>query len=336
MEIESYGSVYIEGGDQLGKGDATSRVVRELEADGVNLTFSSFPIYATPTGAIIRSFLKGGFSDPGLDGIDSLDVRMALFALNRLEFMDVYLSDRKYRDTMLVLDRGPFSNSLTIGYWLSLQDDWDEEEVVGYINRALDFDSLMISTLGLDRCVIQLKSEESEWKNIREKEVDQYEKRDVQERCSRVYDMCTEVVGSGWHQVVTKENDGWRDRDDIWNDIESIIKSTYGDMGDIRQGLKYDIGFKEIVENMYPKASYDRKLYNVYNGAIKENVKDVMYSSGLELSKQVADSCVNIKFSTKEVREEFGRILTIVPNIMKVFEYYYGRGFVNKLKRALS
>ena len=63
MEIESYGSVYIEGGDQLGKGDATSRVVRELEADGVNLTFSSFPIYATPTGAIIRSFLKGGFSD---------------------------------------------------------------------------------------------------------------------------------------------------------------------------------------------------------------------------------------------------------------------------------
>ena len=261
---------------------------------------------------------------------------MALFALNRLEFMDVYLSDRKYRDTMLVLDRGPFSNSLTIGYWLSLQDDWDEEEVVGYINRALDFDSLMISTLGLDRCVIQLKSEESEWKNIREKEVDQYEKRDVQERCSRVYDMCTEVVGSGWHQVVTKENDGWRDRDDIWNDIESIIKSTYGDMGDIRQGLKYDIGFKEIVENMYPKARYDRKLYNVYNGAIKENVKDVMYSSGLELSKQVADSCINIKFSTEEVREEFRRILTIVPNIMEVFEYYYGRGFVNKLKRALS
>ena len=58
MEIESYGSVCIEGGDQLGKGDATSRIVSELEADGVNLTFSSFPIYATPIGSVIRSIIQ--------------------------------------------------------------------------------------------------------------------------------------------------------------------------------------------------------------------------------------------------------------------------------------
>lgn len=336
MDTESYGSVCIEGGDQVGKGDATSRIVKELERDGVNLTFSSFPVYATPIGTVIRSFLKDGFSDTELKGIDSLDVRMALFALNRLEFMDVYLSNKKYRNTMLILDRSPFSNALTIGYWLSLQEGWNKGEVERYIDNAMDFDSLMISKLGLDRCVVQLKSEESEWRNVRGEETDLHEKSDVQERSGKVYEMYKEVVGSGWHQVVTKRDDGWRSRDDIWNDIEKILLDTYGDMYDVRRGIRYDIGFREIVKNMYLGAKYDKKLYGVYNRAIKENVKEVMYESGLELGRQVVNSRMNIRFSNKEVKEEFKRIMMILPNIVKIFEYYFGNEFVNKLEKALK
>ena len=336
MEIASYGSVCIEGGDQLGKGDATSRIVSALEADGVNLTFSSFQIYATTIGSVIRSLLKEGISDEKLKGIDTLDVRMTLFALNRLEFMDVYLNDEKYRDTILVLDRSPFSNAVSIGYWLSLQEDWNEEEVAGYIDRAMDLEYLMISKLGLDRCVVQLISEEGGWRDIREKEVDQYEKSDVQENCAKVYEMYKDIVGAGWHQVVTKSDEGWRSRDDIWNDIDRILVSTYGDMNGVRQGLRHDIGFKEIVENMYPKAQYNKKMYHMYDSAIKENVKDIMYTSGLKLGQQVADSCMNIKFSNEEVRKEFERILVATPDTIKVFEHFLGMGFVNKLKRALS
>ncbi|HHX99648.1 TPA: hypothetical protein GX533_03195 [Candidatus Dojkabacteria bacterium] len=335
MEIKSYGSVCIEGGDQLGKGDATSRIVKELEGRSVNLTFSSFPIYATPMGSVIRSLLKDGISDAKLEGIDTLDVRMALFALNRLEFMDVYLSDKKYQNTMLILDRSPFSNAVSIGYWLSLQKNWDEKEVTGYIDRAMDLESLMISELGLDRCVIQLKSEESEWRDIRKRETDQHEKKEVQEKSSKVYEMYKKTVGSGWHQVVTKRDDGWRDRDDIWSDNKRILKDTYGDMDDIKDGLRYDIGFKEIVENIYPDAEYDMRLYDTYDGAIKENVKEVMYESGLKLSSQVAGSCSSIKFSNGEVKREFRRLVGIVPDVVRVYEYFLGREFIGKLKKAL-
>ena len=336
MGSESYRTICIEGVDQVGKADATSRLLLELANQGVNITFTSFPIYATPTGATIRSFLVNGFSDRKLKEIDSLDVRMAFYVLDRLEFMDLCLSNSKYSNTILVLDRSPFSNAVSIGYWFFLQKDWNEDEVKKCITRAMDLESLMISKLGVDRCIIQLKSEESEWKDIRKGYSDLYEKKDVQEWGSRVYEVYKDIVGPSWHQVISKRDDGWRDRDDIWNDIKKILKETYGDMGDIKQGLRYDIGFKEIVESMYPKAKYDKKLYNIYNTAIKENVKDVMYKSALELGRQVANSCAGIRFSNKEVKEEFKRILAILPNIMKVFEHFLGKGFVNKIEKSLS
>ncbi len=336
MELESYGVLCVEGGDQVGKGDATSRILNELESEHVNITYSSFPVYATPVGTVIRSLLKNGCSEDVLSAESNLDVRMALFALNRLEFMDVYLSDEKYRDTLLVLDRSPYSNAVTIGYGISFQSDWNREEVRGYIDKATNYDSLLISKLGLDRCVVQLKSEEDEWRNIRGEGTDHYEKKDVQERCSEVYSMYKDIVGPGWNEVVTKSNDCWRSRDDIWGDIENILWNTYGAMGEIRQGDRYDIGFKEIVEGMYPKAVYDKKSYSIYNKALKGNVKDLMYSEGLKLGEQVANSCINIRFKSPLVRDEFRRVVLEVPEVMNVFAYFLGGSFVDKLKRGLE
>ena len=336
MELESYGVLCVEGGDQVGKGDATSRILNELESEHVNITYSSFPVYATPVGTVIRSLLKNGCSEDVLSAESNLDVRMALFALNRLEFMDVYLSDEKYRDTLLVLDRSPYSNAVTIGYGISFQSDWNREEVRGYIDKATNYDSLLISKLGLDRCVVQLKSEEDEWRNIRGEGTDHYEKKDVQERCSEVYSMYKDIVGPGWNEVVTKSNDGWRSRDDIWGDIENILWNTYGAMGEIRQGDRYDIGFKEIVEGMYPKAMYDKKSYSIYNKALRGNVKDLMYSEGLKLGEQVANSCINIRFKSTLVRDEFRRVVLEVPEVMNVFAYFLGGSFVDKLKRGLE
>lgn len=336
MEVESYGVLCVEGGDQVGKGDATSRILSELESECVNITYSSFPVYATPVGTVIRFLLKNGCPEDVLSAESNLDVRMALFALNRLEFMDVYLSDEKYRDTLLVLDRSPYSNAVTIGYGISFQSDWNREEVRGYIDKATNYDSLMISKLGLDRCVVQLKSEEDEWRNIRGEGTDHYEKKDVQERCSEVYSMYKDIVGPGWNEVVTKSNDGWRSRDDIWGDIENILWSTYGIMGEIRNGERYDIGFKEIVKGMYPKAVYDRGDFSVYNNALQRNMKDLMYEKGLALGEQVANSCMNIAFRSDDVRGEFRRVVLEVPEVMNVFEYFLGKRFVSKLRRGLE
>lgn len=336
METEDYRSVCVEGGDQVGKGDATERILKEIEADGVNLTYSSFPIYATPIGTTIRSLLKNGCPENILSSESNLDVRMTLFALNRLEFLDVYLSDEKYSDTLLVLDRSPYSNAVTIGYGLSLLESWNSDEIGEYVDRAMDYDSLMNSKLGLDSCVIQLKSEESEWKNIRGAETDQYEREDVQDRCNGVYEVYKDRVGSGWNEVVTKGDDGWKSRDDIWGEIDDILCKTYGSMEEIRKGKRYDIGFKEIVDGMYTGAEYDSDVYSKYDLGLKENYKDQMYRNGIVLGKQVVDSCLNVKFSNDVVREEFKRIILLVPESMNVFRHFLGDEFVAKLQRGLG
>lgn len=336
MGIESYGVISVEGGDQVGKGDATGRMLSELESDGVNITYTSFPIYSTPIGSTIRSLLKEGCPESVLDKESNLSVRMALFALNRLEFMDVYLNDRKYKDTLLVFDRSPYSNAVTIGYGLSLLGGWNDSVVQEYVDKAMDYDSLMIFKLALDRCVVQLKSQEDEWKNIRGEGTDHYEKKDVQERCNEVYSMYKDIVGAGWNVVVTKSNEGWRSRDEIWGDIDSILLKTYGSMDEIRRGRRYDIGFKEIVDSIYPRASYGKGVYSSYSQALKGNVKDLMYEKGVELGRGVANSCLNIRLRKKEVRDEFRRIVLDTPEVMSVFRYFLGERFVAKLCRTLD
>ncbi len=336
MGVGSYRSVCIEGPDQVGKGDATQRMIVELEEGDVDFTYSSLPIYGTPIGTVIRLLLKNGCPEDVLSLESNLDVRMALFALNRLEFLDVYLSDDKYADTLLVLDRSSYSNAVTIGYGLSLLESWDSDVIDGYVDRAMDYDSLINSKLGLDRCVIQLKSEESKWENIRSVEADQYEKEDVQERCNSVYEVYKDRVGAGWNEVVTKGDEGWRSRDDIWGEINEILYKTYGLMGEIRKGERYNIGFKEIVDGMYVRAKYDRSVYSEYDLGLKKNDKDQMYRSGIVLGKQVADSCLNMKFSNDVVREEFKRIILLVPETMNVFRHFLGDEFVVKLQKGLG
>ncbi|MGI5898035.1 MAG: hypothetical protein ACOX6Q_02645 [Candidatus Dojkabacteria bacterium] len=336
MPIESYGSVCVEGGDQVGKADATLELLAELEREKINVTYCSFPIYAAPIGTTIRCLLNEGYPEDTSVSNNDLEVRCALFALNRLEFLDVYLSDKKYADTMLLFDRSPFSNAVTIGYGAANIENFDDEKMKEYVELALDLDSLMISKLGLERSIVQLKSERKEWSNMREKEGDQYEREDVQKRCEQVYDIYRDVVGDGWHQVITRDEDGWRSREEILGNICNILKDTYGDMEDIRRGKKMSIGFKDIVEKMYSGSVYSNDVFTKYDSALKRNYKDEMYVNGVMLGKAVASSCKSINFSNEEVRGEFRRIIKKLPEILNVFEYFLGKNYVDNLTKALE
>jgi len=337
MGAESYGSICIEGGDHLGKGDATSKLREGLELEGINTTYVSFQIYSTPLGTCIRSMLKdGSISEKTVSKENNLEIRMALFALNRLEFLDIYLSEPKYWNTLLLFDRSSFSNAVTIGYGISLEGELDRRKMQEYINIALDLDSLMISKLGLDRCIVQLKMENREWMNMREKEADIHEKKEVQERTSEVYGMYKEIFREQWHEVITRDENDWRSREEIFENIHNILLSTYGDMGEIRQGSEFKIDFGEVVDSLYPKAEYNKGDYLKYKEALKNNDKPNMYLYGMSLGKSVAKSCINIRFSNKEVQDEFRRIISIVPQVMNVYEYFLGKVFVNKLRRALD
>lgn len=336
MDTECYGSLCLEGGDQVGKADATNRLVEELEKQKINLTFTSFPIYSTPIGTSIRYLLKNGCPEEILSNVSSLETRIALFALNRLEYMDVLLGNKKFCDTFLLFDRSPFSNALTISYGLSSFDNMNSDEVANYIDLSLNYDSLMISKLGLDRCVVQLQSKKKNWDNIRVEEGDQYEREEVQEKCDYVYEGYKKIIGDGWHQIVTKDENGWRKKNEIFNSINNILLSTYGDMSDIRTGKRYQIGFKEIIERMYPKSKYEENQYKKYNEALKGNFKDQMYANGVLLGKQVANTCSEVRIRDEEVRMEFRRIVWSVPETINVMRYFLGDTFVNKFIEGLG
>lgn len=336
MESSDYRAICLEGGDQVGKADATNNLFLGLEKLNINLTPSSFPIYSTPIGASIRLLLKQGCPEEILPLENSLEARMALFALNRLEFMAVLLTEPKYSESFLLFDRSPFSNALTISYGLTSLDSCNENDLMKYINMSLDLDSLMISKLGLGRCIVQLQSKRKSWENVRMEQGDQYEREEVQEKCDMVYDMYKGVVGPGWHQVVTKNEFGWREKGEIYEDILEIIRATYGEMDNIKNGINQPLGFSEITETLYPEANFDNAKLEVYQTALKDNNKNEMYESAVILGKQVATSCAKVEINDKEVRSEFRRILINVPETVNILRYFLGDIFVEKLLKGLE
>jgi len=210
------------------------------------------------------------------------------------------------------------------------------DEVANYIDLSLNYDSLMISKLGLDRCVVQLQSKKQNWDNVRVEEGDQYEREEVQEKCDDVYEGYKKIVGDGWHQVITKDENGWRNKDEIYNNINNILFNTFGNMEDIREGIRYQIGFKEITNKLYPKSRYGKSELLKYNNALRENLKDQMYTNGVILGKQIADTCSEVRIGNKEVRAEFKRIIWSVPETISVMRYYLGAHFVDRLVEGLK
>jgi thymidylate kinase len=63
MSRLSYRVISCEGGDQCGKGDAILTFRKKFLERGVSITFSSFPLYASPFGTCIRKFLNNGMDD---------------------------------------------------------------------------------------------------------------------------------------------------------------------------------------------------------------------------------------------------------------------------------
>lgn len=181
LEHQNYRVVSFEGGDQVGKGDALNFFSKKLvERENIDIITSSFPIYATPIGNTIKALLKEGGEKFNLDHREELEVKMALFALNRLEFLEVFLEQDISKEALVLFDRSAFSNALTIAYAMKEIPDMTSEDIKGLVKIALDLDSLLIDTLSLNRCVVQPVIDGEEWHSSRDGEVDLHESPDVQ------------------------------------------------------------------------------------------------------------------------------------------------------------
>jgi thymidylate kinase len=331
LEPKNYRVVSFEGGDQVGKGDAINFFSKKLiEQEGTDVVISSFPIYATPIGNTIKTLLKGGGGKFNLNHREELEVKMALFALNRLEFLEVFLKQDISEETLILFDRSAFSNALTIAYG----------GVRGQtlpIKEALNLDALLIDTLSLDNCVIQLVTDKEEWGSNRKGETDLHESPDVQKYATFVYSLYEGIIGDGWKRVYTTKEEQWRDREEIYSDILGFVIQRLGEIGrNGYKGHKFDVGIREIIESIYLGSKVDESLLREYIGSIENNDKETMYSTSIKVKNQICSSFENIVFTNESVREAFRAILRQYSEIEEVLEYNLGKKFVNKLEKAVS
>lgn len=340
MSNSNYKVVICEGGDQVGKGDAILTFSVNMTNMNIPVTYSSFPIYATPFGTTIRLFLRGQMKQFDFEKEKELKVMMALFALNRLEFMDILLSHPESKKTLILLDRSPFSNAVTIAYGVASEYLHDEKKLNEFIDYAMKLDNFMIKKMNLTNCVVQLVNEE-EWNSTRSKgDKDIEEKKEVQEAAERIYDMYAKRVGNGWKKIVTKTKVGWRDRSDISEDIYSFVVERNGDISKLGKRTmfkyRYEIGIEEVLKNIYKWVTYPEGLVNSYLEALRNNDKEKMYEYGIQVGLAVGQTVREVRIKNRSVKKAMREIVTELPEIYDVLSVLVAPRFANKFRKAIS
>lgn len=339
MRNADYKVVACEGGDQVGKADAILTFSERMLELGVPVTYASFPIYATPIGAAIRLFLRHGMDDLKIPKQEELKVKMALYALNRLEFMDVLLSHPSYKKTLILLDRSPFSNAVTIAYGLTNMEEAKDLAVLNaLIDYALELDSFMIRKMRLNNCVVQMVSEDRSWDNVRNETADINENEDVQMASDRIYGMYAERIGKGWKQIITKKTDGWRDRDEIFSDIYDFLVERVGSIEherDKMMKIRYEVGIEEILKSIYKGYFLPEGIVTKYLKALRSNDKDTMHDTACTIGVDVGKNCDLMVFKSKLVRTAAKEIVNENPLILDTLGYFISKEFADKFLNAI-
>lgn len=337
---KNYRTVICEGGDQVGKADSILTFTKKMLEIGVPVTYASFPIYATPIGVCIRLFLRQGLPDSNLSYEESLKTKMALYALNRLEFMDILLSHSKYKNTIILLDRSPYSNAVTLAYGIANVENLKSPEKINeLVEYALNLESFTIKTLHTETCVVQMVSETKSWNNVRNEKADINENQQVQEMSDRTYKLYAEKIGDGWRKIVTRTDSGWRDREEIFKDIYDFAEQKLGKISCGRKkmvNLVYEIGIAEILKSIYKGWELPEGLVTEHIKSIKENDKDTMHDTACIIGVQVGMSTKLVRIKHKAVREAMKKILQDNPGVFDVLEYFISKEFVTKFKAGVN
>jgi thymidylate kinase len=340
MPITNYKAIVCEGGDQVGKADAILTFSEKMMDMGVPVTYASFPIYATPIGVTIRLFLRQGLDELKLPKIRELKVKMAMYALNRLEFMDVLLSHPFTKDTLLLLDRSPFSNAITIAYGLANMEEAKDLEVLEeLLDYALQLEEFMIKKMSLTNCVVQMVSEDRSWNNVRNEKADINENEDVQMASDRIYGMYAKRMEKGWKQIITKKREGWRDRDEIFQEIYNFLIERVGEIKPMEKKMmkiRYEIGIEEILKGIYKGEVLPEGIVTKYLKALRTNDKDTMHDMACIIGVEVGKTCKVIKFKHKTVRNAAYKIIEETPEVLDVLSYFISKDFSDKFVKAIN
>ncbi len=333
-----YECINFEGLDQVGKGDAVRNISLEISNLGYDTCVNSFPYYSTPIGFVIRDILVNGVPEGiEIDKNREVELKMSLFALNRLEILNCILFDKKH--DVYVFDRGPFSCALTIGYHI-FQHNEAYEKMKYLVDRGLYFDSYFRNILNVDNCVIYLKHKGIEWEKNRGKEdSDLYERTEVQSISTEVYSIFSEKIGKGWNDVVTKDENGWRSREDIKKECLNIAKEREVIKNQPKKDSKGDLsylGIDEVVRFLYTGSRVDRTLVSDWASAIQCNDKKEVYRVSEVVSGALASNTERIKWFDSNIVDSINNLISEYPEILDIINYRYGKIFLDKFTNSLK
>lgn len=332
-----YNCINFEGLDQVGKGDAVKNLSLEIAKNGYRTCVISFPYYATPIGYIIRDFLVNGFPKGlKLSKRDEIETKMAIFALNRLEILSCIVSNKEF--DVYVFDRGPYSAALTIGYHI-FQNKKEFMNVVEYVNKGLEFDKYFREILNTDNCVIYLKHKGIEWKRSRSLDNgDLYERLEVQDISSHVYDIMEKRVGEGWNTVITKDINGWRSRDDIKGECIEFVKERkiLTDNEKRASFIPVYLGVEQIIKSLYAGSKVEDDISGAWMSAIMNNDKKEVYRVSEIVSNGLVATTELLSWSDENLSEYIKDLIRKFPHISDIIEYKYGGMFKDKFIKSLK
>lgn len=330
--MENFFSVDVEGGDQVGKGDAVKNLALELASEKYDVLVAPFPCYASPLGNAVRQVLKEDlFEEFGLDDIESVSSKMALFSLNRLEILNGLLTEREGK--VFVFDRGPFSNALTIGY--ALVKGLDREYEQELVQEALSLDSYFRKQMKTDGCVIRLFNESNSWSKSRE-DGDLHESKDVQDISDRIYSIFGEEIGENWVEILSKSSTGWRERSDIAKDCLTAVSERLQLVPTSSSSEPKYLEIGKILGELYKGSKIDQGALNKLQESLFLNDKGGMYESSVLVAQNIVDTVKDIEWYNEEIRGEVEKILTKYEGILYLLEKIYGEEFVIKFLKSVK
>jgi len=330
-------SVDFEGGDQVGKGDAVKNFSLQLSSFGFPVSVISFPYYSTPLGFLIRQILLNGFdSSIRINAQRILNIKMALFALNRLEILNCILSLKQ--PYVFLFDRGPFSNALTISYYL-FSTGKEFERVEEFVSTAISLDRFFLKQLNIDNCVIRLKYNDIQWEKSRKGEVsDLYERKEVQDISEYVYTIFEKSVGKGWINITTKDANGWKKREDIRDECMEFVKGR-GLLDTFEKKkvkrIKY-LGIGDIQKSLYLGCEISRNLKREWRDAIGTNNRRKVYLLGESISQAFAGTTEPVAWCNEQIAREVGRFFREYPEISDIIKNKYGVEFLSNFLKLVS
>ena len=325
-------SVDIEGGDQVGKGDAVGNIAKKLAREGYEVCVVSFPCYATPVGNGVRKILKEDFfNSMGLDLKEALSSKMALFALNRLEVLNFLIQQKG--QNIYVFDRGPFSSALSIAYACvkGLPDDNRE----GIVEEALNLDLYFRQKMLVDKCVIRLFNETNNWSKERE-DVDLHESKDVQYISEEIYKIFRQKIGPDWIDIPSRGSNDWRLREDICDDCIGFIRKRLRLAPSINSKRPKYLSVGDMLANLYKGSEIDPESLDGFVSSVKCNDKGKMYKYSEEIVDEVVSSMGDIKWYNEEIKRIVRILVTQNPAILVLLGNLYGEIFVSKFVKSFE